>query len=227
MAGSTFKVADSRGESLYQYDSSEVSCAGAYLWPALAREIQGLRLAQGARVFDLGCGNGSMSARMHAFGLNVTGVDPSTSGIAYAKANHPQLCVESGNAYDDLASRFGRFPLVVSLEVVEHVFDPRRYARTLFDLVEPGGTAIVSTPYHGYLKNVALAIAGKMDSHFTALWDGGHIKFFSIRTLGILLREAGFTDLSFNRIGRIPVLAKSMMAVARKPKADEPARAER
>ena len=101
--------------------------------------------------------------------------------------------------------------------MVEHVFDPRHYARTLFDLLEPGGTAIVSTPYHGYLKNIALAVSGKLDRHFTALWDGGHIKFWSIETLGILLREAGFADIRFNRVGRIPVLAISMMAIARKP----------
>jgi hypothetical protein len=39
----------------------------------------------------------------------------------------------------------------------------------------------VSTPYHGYHKNLGLALSGKMDAHFTALWEGGHIKFFSIR----------------------------------------------
>jgi 2-polyprenyl-6-hydroxyphenyl methylase/3-demethylubiquinone-9 3-methyltransferase len=74
----------------------------------------------------------------------------------------------------------------------------------------------VSTPYHGYLKNLALALSGKLDKHFTALWDGGHIKFFSIATLGQLLREAGFKDLRFVRVGRIPPLAKSMLAIAKK-----------
>ena len=111
----------------------------------------------------------------------------------------------------------GRFPVVTSLEVAEHVYAPRHYAATLFDLLEPGGTAIVSTPYHGYWKNLAMALTGKLDAHFTALWDHGHIKFWSIRTLGELLREAGFVDIRFERVGRVPVLAKSMIAVARKP----------
>jgi 2-polyprenyl-6-hydroxyphenyl methylase/3-demethylubiquinone-9 3-methyltransferase len=83
-------------------------------------------------------------------------------------------------------------------------------------LLEPGGLAIVSTPYHGYWKNLALAAMGRMDSHFTALWDHGHIKFWSIKTLGALLREVGFVDLRFHRAGRVPALAKSMIAVARK-----------
>lgn len=55
-----------------------------------------------------------------------------------------------------------------------------------------------------------------MDAHFTALWDGGHIKFWSIATLGALLEEAGFTDLRFERVGRIPALAKSMICAARR-----------
>ena len=80
----------------------------------------------------------------------------------------------------------------------------------------PGGVAIISTPYHGYLKNLALAVSGRLDRHFTALWDHGHIKFWSIETLSKLLREAGFNRLEFRRVGRIPPLAKSMIAIARR-----------
>ncbi len=100
--------------------------------------------------------------------------------------------------------------------MVEHVYAPRDYARTVFDLLEPGGVAIISTPYHGYWKNLALAVTGRMDAHFTALWDHGHIKFWSITTLSELLREAGFVDVRFERVGRVPALAKSMIAVARR-----------
>ncbi|MBX3435495.1 MAG: methyltransferase domain-containing protein [Pirellulales bacterium] len=103
---------------------------------------------------------------------------------------------------------------MISLEVVEHVYAPRDYAATLFSLVEPGGIAIVSTPYHGYLKNLALAATGAMDRHFTALWDHGHIKFWSIATLTQLLEEAGFARVRFLRVGRFAPLAKSMIAVA-------------
>jgi 2-polyprenyl-6-hydroxyphenyl methylase/3-demethylubiquinone-9 3-methyltransferase len=109
--------------------------------------------------------------------------------------------------------------VVISLEVVEHLYDPRSYTRNLFSLIEPGGTAIISTPYHGYWKNLALALTGKMDTHFHALWDHGHIKFWSIATMTSLLTEAGFSELRFLRVGRTPMLAKSMIAIARKPPA--------
>lgn len=107
---------------------------------------------------------------------------------------------------------------LVSLEVIEHCFDPRAFARAFYNLIEPGGVGFLSTPYHGYIKNVALAISGKLDSHFTALWDGGHIKFFSIQTLSAILGEVGARDICIKRIGRIPVVAKSMVCIVRKPR---------
>jgi 2-polyprenyl-3-methyl-5-hydroxy-6-metoxy-1,4-benzoquinol methylase len=201
----------------YCYTDASPTWANAYLWPALRRQAQSRPPSHSEkRAFDLGCGNGATAGMLAELGYDVTGVDPSESGIDLAKAAYPKCRFEVASAYDDLAAKFSRFPLVVSLEVVEHIYDPRRYARTLYDLVEPGGTAIVSTPYHGYLKNLALALTGKFDEHFTALWDGGHIKFFSISTLGALLAEAGFKEIRFIRVGRIPLLAKSMIAVARK-----------
>lgn len=93
------------------------------------------------------------------------------------------------------------------------VIMPERY--TIF--WNRGGVAVISTPYHGYWKNLAMAVTGKMDAHFTALWDHGHIKFWSMKTLRQLLEEAGLKVERFERVGRIPLLAKSMIAVARKP----------
>ena len=61
-----------------------------------------------------------------------------------------------------------------------------------------------------------LAVTGKWDEHLTVLWDGGHIKFFSVKTLGALLRETGFRQVSFLRVGRVPPVARPMVAVVRK-----------
>ncbi len=203
----------------YQWNNAEHSHAHGFLLPAVMDELQALKskCASNLRLFELGCGNGSMANAISKQGWAVSGVDPSEQGIAQANARYPALNLRQGSAYDDLASMYGRFPVVTSLEVVEHVYAPRHYAATLFSLLEPGGTAIISTPYHGYWKNLAMAITGKLDAHFTALWDHGHIKFWSMKTLTVLLSEAGFTDIRFRRVGRIPPLAKSMIAIARKP----------
>ncbi len=201
----------------FKFDSADAEHTAQYLLPAVLRILAGEGQSAKANIFDLGCGNGAMAELLRRHGYEVVGVDPSTSGIREANRAYPSLQLFVGSAYDDLAARFGRFQVVLSLEVVEHVYYPRKFAATLFSLVRPGGLAIVSTPYHGYLKNVGLALSGKLDSHFTALWDEGHIKFWSILTLKELLIEAGFSGISFQRAGRIPVFAKSMIAVARRP----------
>jgi 2-polyprenyl-6-hydroxyphenyl methylase/3-demethylubiquinone-9 3-methyltransferase len=202
--------------SEYRYHDAAPTWANRYLWHHLRQLAQSIRARGASKAFDLGCGNGATVGMLAEMGFSVIGVDPSASGIALAQAAHPSCRFEIGSAYDDLAARFGRFPLVISLEVVEHLYDPKTFAHAVHDLLEAGGIAIISTPYHGYVKNVALALSGKLDAHFTALWDGGHIKFFSIATLRQLLSDAGFHDIRFIRVGRLPFLAKSMIAIARR-----------
>jgi 2-polyprenyl-3-methyl-5-hydroxy-6-metoxy-1,4-benzoquinol methylase len=200
----------------YAYQSAESAWANEYLSAGLRKILQA-QLARGAQIFELGCGNGVTAKMLSDLGYGVTAVDPSSSGVRAATAAYPSIRFAERSAYDDLAGEFGTFEAVVSLEVIEHCYFPRHYADTTLALLKPGGLAIISTPYHGYLKNLALALSGKMDAHFTALWDGGHIKFWSERTLRTLLEERGFVDISFQRVGRIGPLAKSMIALARKP----------
>jgi 2-polyprenyl-3-methyl-5-hydroxy-6-metoxy-1,4-benzoquinol methylase len=201
----------------YRYSNSRLNESHDILLPTIGQILGSLQLTgERRRLFELGCGNGSVANVLTNWGWNVTGVDPSLEGIAQAGRSYPNLKLSAGSAYEELESRYGQFPVVVSLEVVEHLYAPRDYASRVFRLLERGGIAIISTPYHGYLKNLALSLTGRMDAHFTALWDHGHIKFWSERTLTELLREAGFEGIRFKRVGRISVLAKSMIAVARK-----------
>jgi len=48
------------------------------------------------------------------------------------------------------------------------------------------------------------------------LHDGGHIKFFSTKTLSQLMESCGFTGLHFTFYGRAPWLWKNMICSARK-----------
>lgn len=204
----------------YKYNDGGSNHSHEYLLPIVIAELEIVKKQierSRAQLFELGCGNGSVASRLAELGWDITGVDPSREGIGQARAVHPGLRLAAGSAYDDLAGVYGRFPVVTSLEVVEHLYAPRVYAKTLYDLLEAGGTAIISTPYHGYWKNLVMALTGKMDAHFTALWDHGHIKFWSEKTLTQLLNEVGLEVMRFHRVGRIPALAKSMIAVARKP----------
>jgi len=177
------------------------------------------RVGPGTRVLDVGCGNGFTCGEFLRLGCEVVGIDLSEEGIAHARATHPTGRFEFLAADEHLLDRLGGAPfdLVVSTEVVEHLYDPRSYARGCLAALRPGGRFICTTPYHGYLKNLFISIAGKWDFHANPLWDGGHIKLWSRRTLSQLLQETGFTDLQFHGAGRFPGLWMTMVMTATKP----------
>jgi hypothetical protein len=79
------------------------------------------------------------------------------------------------------------------------------------------GELIISTPYHGYLKNLALSLFNKWDRHWSPAWHGGHIKFWSKTTLIRVLTDAGFTVIAFRGCGRVPYFWKSMIIKAKLP----------
>ncbi len=205
----------------YGWESGEAEASHDYLQPVVLATVRACLPAASAtpRVFDAGCGNGALLRKLQLSGYEVSGCDASESGVAQAR----KLCgdsvrVERLSVYDNLSEVFGsHWDVVVSTEVVEHLYAPRDFIRQAHRLLRPGGALILSTPYHGYLKNLALAATGALDHHFTALWDGGHIKFWSYRTLKQLLSEFGFSQFSFAGAGRLPWLWKSMVVVTRKP----------
>lgn len=205
----------------YGWSSGEAEASHDYLQPVVLAALRSCMPIQSkpVRVFDAGCGNGALLHKLQVSGYDVSGCDASESGVVQAR----RLCgdsvrVERLSVYENLSETFGsRWDAVISTEVIEHLYAPRDFVRQAQQLLTPGGTLILSTPYHGYLKNLALAATGALDHHFTALWDGGHIKFWSYRTLKRLLREFGFVDFSFFGAGRLPWLWKSMVVVARKP----------
>lgn len=202
----------------YGYKNPAASCAHAYLVPSLLKMLGKWGPSdRPCRVLDAGCGNGYVTGILLEAGFDVVGIDASASGIQQARANNPGGTFECLSVYEELKDRLGPFDLIVSTEVIEHLHVPRRFVSNLRAVLKPGGVMLLSTPYHGYLKNLGLAILGKWDGHLTALWDGGHIKFWSRPTLSALLEEQGLEVVDFLGCGRLPYLWKSMILVARKP----------
>jgi 2-polyprenyl-3-methyl-5-hydroxy-6-metoxy-1,4-benzoquinol methylase len=171
------------------------------------------------RVCDLGSGNGQLCAMLAASGFDVTGVEYDRQGVEIARRAHPGIRFHNLGVQDnpaELVSQEGLFEAVVSTEVIEHLFSPHLLPRFAHGCLKPGGHLVITTPYHGYLKNVALAVMNKWDHHHTALWHGGHIKFWSRRTLSELLEQNGFKVVGFSGVGRLPFLWKSMVVVAQR-----------
>jgi 2-polyprenyl-3-methyl-5-hydroxy-6-metoxy-1,4-benzoquinol methylase len=159
-----------------------------------------------------------MTGLLSALGYSVTGVDASDSGIAIARATSLQSTFVHATIDSSLRDRIGLelFDLVISSDVIEHLYRPADLIEAAASLIKPNGRILIGTPYHGYLKNLVLGVTGKMDSHFCVHDDGGHIKFFSVRTLSELLTRHGFCDLKFSYYGRAPWLWKNMICSARK-----------
>ncbi len=156
-------------------------------------------------VLDAGCGDGNFTADIAEAGYRVCGLDLAPTGIDIARSRgigNFQLA----SLYDDLRGAFSVdcFDAVISVEVIEHLYDPRKFVSRVREALRPGGTFIVTTPYWGYVKNVAMAVTNRMDGALTPLWDGGHIKHFSRKTLTQLLVEQGFNVRAFDGDEVIP-----------------------
>ena len=199
----------------YRYNDDQPTFTNAYLWPAL-RRLLARHAPPPQRVFELGCGNGSTARMLAADGYSVVAVDPSATGIEIAKQSaSDRLRFELGSTSEDLGARFGTFPVVVSLEVIEHCPSAHEYMRAFRSVLAPGGIGIISTPYHGYLKNLLVVASGKFDHHFDPLWEGGHLKYFTQAKLEELFTKNDLRRHEFHRVGRVPALAKSIIAVVR------------
>jgi 2-polyprenyl-3-methyl-5-hydroxy-6-metoxy-1,4-benzoquinol methylase len=208
----------------YGWSSAEAPGSCGYVTPAVLAILSALRVRS---VVDLGCGNGQLCAQLRAAGFDAVGVDADEAGIAIARSAYPGIhfhqCGFDGDPAQLLHAEGRRsFDAIVSTEVIEHLYSPHLLPRYAWGLLAAGGYLVMSTPYHGYLKNLMLSVFNKWDHHHTALWHGGHIKFWSVRTLSQLLEGSGFAVTGFQGAGRLPWLWKSMIATARRPPSADP-----
>ena len=142
----------------------------------------------------------------------MTGMDSSESGIAIASGHYPEIEFTHSSLEAPLPDCLcNRFDAVIAVEVVEHLLLPRCLFERAREALNPNGVFILTTPYHGYWKNLALAVTNNFDNHWHPLRDYGHVKFFSRETIARLFQEQSFDVTAFSRVGRVPALAKSMI----------------
>jgi len=191
--------------------------AHGYLAPGIINELDRAG-SKGVRLVDMGCGNGALAEVLAERGYQVTAFDASEEGVMRARTRRTSARFEVGSAYDtELSRKLGTgFAVATSLEVIEHLLFPRQLFDRARELLEPGGLLLLSTPYHGYWKNLAISMAGGWDQHFGVAHDGGHVKFFSPSTLCRMAESAGFQPVAIRGLGRVPWLWKSMLLVARR-----------
>lgn len=189
------------------------SYTASYLARPLMRVLDDLKPK---KILDLGCGNGSITKFLSDAGWNVLGCDPDAQGIEIACERVPAARFRVCGVYDDPSVLGeGQFDVIVASEVIEHLFFPRKLISFTKSLLAPSGYFVLTTPYHAYLKNLAISLMNKWDLHHEALNDGAHIKFWSPRTLGQLLNEFDFEVIGLHGAGRVRFLWKSMIVVSK------------
>jgi 2-polyprenyl-6-hydroxyphenyl methylase/3-demethylubiquinone-9 3-methyltransferase len=113
------------------------------------RAFDAPRPFEGLRLLDIGCGGGLLSEPMTRLGFAVTGVDASARNIGVASAHAASLGLDidylCSTAEALLAAGEAPFDVILNMEVIEHVADPRAYLIDCARLLKPGGLMIVAT----------------------------------------------------------------------------------
>jgi 2-polyprenyl-3-methyl-5-hydroxy-6-metoxy-1,4-benzoquinol methylase len=172
-------------------------------WKLLRDQLDRTALA-GNRLLDCGAGEGSLLAEAQRWGLEAVGLEISDRAAERARALHGccRIIVHSVERRPWPVPS-GTFDVVVALEVIEHLLLPRELVIGAYEALRPGGYLALTTPYHGVLKNLALAVKG-FDRHFAA--EGPHVRFFSDPALRRLLEQTGFHMRALQHFGRLPWL---------------------
>lgn len=145
----------------------------------------------GKTALDVGCGAGLLCEPLARMGAAVTGVDAAPQNIVAAAAHAAQSGLKVDYRAGELsAQKLGRFDLVTSMEVIEHVTDPAAFVAELVAHLKPDGLLIMSTPNRTAASKLLLVEAAERLGQVprgTHDWD----QFLMPEELTQLLVDAG------------------------------------
>lgn len=103
---------------------------------------------QGRPTLDIGCGGGLLAEEFARLGCRVTGIDPSVSSLATARAHAQQSGLEidyQPGIGEQLPFADASFDLVYCCDVLEHVSDLNRVIAETARVLKPGGVYFFDT----------------------------------------------------------------------------------
>ncbi len=165
----------------------------------------------GETVLDLGCGGGGkFTAWAAEAGFDATGMDISKKAVDMARRGFPGGDFRMLNSDGSIPAEDQTFGAVWCSEVIEHILEVDNFLKEIRRVMKPGGILILTTPYHGFIKNLFIVLF-KFHRHFNV--SGSHIRFFDKASLAGCLKRTGFTPLSYGGIGRIWGLYRTWFVV--------------
>jgi 2-polyprenyl-6-hydroxyphenyl methylase/3-demethylubiquinone-9 3-methyltransferase len=157
----------------------------------------------GRRAADIGCGAGLLAEPLARLGAEVTGIDAAPENIDAARAHALGQGLEIDYRTGGTEALDGRYDLVASLEVVEHVAEPAAFVAALASAVAPGGLLIFSTPNRTAWSKLIMIGLGEGTGRIprgTHDWD----RFIAPEELHALIRGAGLEVIDTTGIGWTP-----------------------
>jgi 2-polyprenyl-3-methyl-5-hydroxy-6-metoxy-1,4-benzoquinol methylase len=104
----------------------------------------------------------------------------------------------------------GTFDTIVSVEVIEHLENPRAVFREFYRLLKPGGVLVLTTPNQESLRSFAALVLGGHFAAFLGASYPAHITALLRKDLERICAETGFgkTSFAYSGDGRIPKLTR-------------------
>ena len=119
------------------------------------------------RVLDVGCGEGRLTAAAVQAGYAAVGVDVAAEPLRRARERDAELDVRLVSADGEWPLADASFDAVWAGETIEHVADTTAWLSQVRRVLRSGGSLLLSTPAHGRLTMLALALSPRrMDAHF-------------------------------------------------------------
>lgn len=151
------------------------------------------RRAAGARVLDVGSGNGEFLRRANEMGWHAIGLDPDPDAVATCRAEG--LEAFQGFVGDRIAGVDGRFDAITLRHSIEHVPDPRGDLACCLQRLQPGGLLWLAWPNP---RGVGAAFFG---SAWRGLEVPRHLCIPSHQAMRLMLEDVGFTGIRLFRRG--------------------------
>lgn len=170
-----------------------------------------LALYQGeGRVLDIGCGSGALGAHLKRINPRtiVHGLDISPEAGKHAAGRLDRFaCLDLD--LDPLPDFGTAYDLIVMGDVLEHLKRPDLFLKSAGELLDPGGSMIVSVPNIANYSIRMRLLAGGFDYTDSGILDRSHLRFFTRRTIGDLLASCGYRVVAERYISRFGTLCRS------------------